>query len=102
MPGEYCPGTYSVNARGRTKLMGVGQRLVARAAHVGGVVVVGESRRIRDILIPVYEALRLTLDPATVGSLADERFGLTWAQAEAAIRDEFEPQHLVLQPHVGR
>ena len=93
VPGEYCPGTYSVNARGRTKLMGVGQRLVARAAHVGGVVVVGESRRIRDILIPVYEALRLTLDPATVGSLVDERFGLTWAQAEAAIRDEFAARY---------
>ena len=31
--GEYCPGKYSVNARGKTKLMGVGQRLVAESWH---------------------------------------------------------------------
>ena len=28
VPGEYCPGDHSVNARGARKLMGVGQRLV--------------------------------------------------------------------------
>ena len=38
--GEYCPGKYSVNARGATKIMGVGQRLARHAAHVGGVIVV--------------------------------------------------------------
>ena len=101
VPGEYCPGDYSVNARGRTKLMGVGQRLVARAAHVGGVVVVGESRRVRDILIPVYEALRLTWDPATVGSLEDERAGLTWDRAEAAIRDEFAARYELIDGPVA-
>ncbi len=57
VPGEYCPGAYSVNARGRTKLMGVGQRIVSGAAHVGGVVVVGDSGRVRDVLTPVYDAL---------------------------------------------
>src|SRR6266516_6744279 len=40
--GEYCPGAHSVNARGGRKVMGVGQRVVRRAAHVGGVVVVGD------------------------------------------------------------
>ena len=30
IPGEYCPGAWSVNARGRTKLAGIGQRLIAR------------------------------------------------------------------------
>ena len=38
VPGEYCPGEHSVNARGRTKLAGLGQRVVAHAAHLGGVV----------------------------------------------------------------
>ena len=28
VPGEYCPGAYSVNARGRVKLIGTAQRLV--------------------------------------------------------------------------
>ena len=29
IPGEYCPGAWSVNAGGRTKLVGIGQRLIA-------------------------------------------------------------------------
>ena len=52
--GEYCPGEYSVNARGALKLMGVGQRIVRGAAHVGGVLVVGRSDRTRRVLEPVY------------------------------------------------
>jgi octanoyl-[GcvH]:protein N-octanoyltransferase len=70
--GEYCPGEHSVNAGGRTKLAGVGQRLVKGASHVGGVVVVGGSDRVRDVLVPVYRALSLEWDPATVGSVQDE------------------------------
>ena len=43
VPGEYCPGEYSVNARGARKLMGVGQRVIRGAAHVGGVIVVQDA-----------------------------------------------------------
>ena len=55
VPGEYCPGSHSVSAGGRTKLMGVGQRLISGGAHVGGVIVAEGSDRVRDILVPVYE-----------------------------------------------
>lgn len=72
VPGAYCPGDYSVNAGGRTKLMGVGQRVVRGAAHVGGVIVVGRSDRVRLPLEPVYAALELAYDPATTGAVADE------------------------------
>lgn len=89
VPGEYCPGEHSVNARGRTKLMGVGQRLVQRAVHVGGVVVVDDTLRVREVLVPVNRALDLEWDPATVGSLADEVPELTWEQAERAILARF-------------
>ena len=89
VPGEYCAGEHSVNARGRTKLMGVGQRIVKDAAHVGGVVVVTGGERVRDVLVPVYDALDLEWDPETVGSLAEEVPGLTWEQAEAAIAKAF-------------
>jgi octanoyl-[GcvH]:protein N-octanoyltransferase len=89
VPGEYCPGEHSVNARGKTKLMGVGQRVVSGAAHVGGVVVVRDGGRVRDVLIPVYDALGLTWDPATAGSLADEAPGVTWEDAERAIAGAF-------------
>jgi octanoyl-[GcvH]:protein N-octanoyltransferase len=89
VPGEYCPGQHSVNARGERKLVGVGQRLVARAAHVGGVVVVGGSDRVRDVLVPVYEALGIAWDPATTGSLEDEIPGLEWEEALDAILARF-------------
>jgi lipoate-protein ligase A len=93
VPGEYCPGEHSVNARGKAKLMGVGQRVVADAAHVGGVVVVTGAERIREVLIPVYEALQLDWDPATVGSLEDEAPGTTWEEAEAAILEAFASRY---------
>ena len=89
VPGEYCAGEYSVNARGRTKLMGVGQRLVRGAAHVGGVVVVSGSERVRDVLVPVYAALGLDWDATTVGSLEDEVAGVTREEALKAIETSF-------------
>ncbi len=91
--GEYCPGRYSVNARGRKKLMGVGQRLVAGAAHVGGVVVVGSSYRVRDILVPVYRALDIAWDPDTTGSLEDEIGPIRHEDVLQAIVDEFASRY---------
>ena len=81
VPREYCPGDYSVNARGQTKLAGIGQRLISGAWHIGGVIVVDGGDRVRDILVPVYEALGLDWDPATSGAVADEVPGTTWDDA---------------------
>jgi octanoyl-[GcvH]:protein N-octanoyltransferase len=89
VPGEYCPGEHSINARGRTKLMGVGQRIIDGAVHVGGVIVVTGTTRVRDVLLPVYEALQLDWDPSTVGSLADEVPGLGWEDAAGAVEMAF-------------
>ncbi len=72
VPGEYCPGEFSVNARGRLKVAGYGQRLVRGAAHVGGVIVLDGTEAINAVLLPVYAALGLTFDPATTGSVAGE------------------------------
>ena len=72
VPGEYCPGDHSVNARGKVKLAGAGQRIVRGAAHVGGVIVLGGSARVRDVLVPVYRRMAFPWDPATVGALEDE------------------------------
>jgi octanoyl-[GcvH]:protein N-octanoyltransferase len=72
VPREYCPGAYSVNARGATKLAGIGQRMIRGAAHMGGVVVASGGDEIARVLVPVYEALELDWDPATSGSAAEE------------------------------
>lgn len=69
--GEYCPGSFSVNIEGTVKVVGVGQRLVRGAAHVGGVVVVSGSALLRRVLTPVYAALGLEWDPATAGAVED-------------------------------
>jgi octanoyl-[GcvH]:protein N-octanoyltransferase len=68
VPGEYCPGRWSVNEAGRRKLAGIGQRVIHGGAHVGTVVVAEDSQSIRVVLEPVYAALELDWDPATVGA----------------------------------
>lgn len=95
IPGEYCPGDYSVHHAGRIKLMGVGQRLARHAAHVGGVIVVDRADLVRDILIPVYAALGLAWEPSTVGALSDVRPGLTLETVADAIVSELETSRSV-------
>jgi octanoyl-[GcvH]:protein N-octanoyltransferase len=72
VPGEYCPGAYSVNARGEAKLAGIGQRMIRGGAHMGGVIVASGDDDVARVLIPVYRALELDWDPATSGSVAKE------------------------------
>jgi octanoyl-[GcvH]:protein N-octanoyltransferase len=72
VPGEYCPGRWSVNAAGARKLAGTGQRVVAGGSHTGAVVVVEGAERVRSVLEPVYAALELDWDPRAVGAVEDE------------------------------
>ena len=90
VPGEYCPGAYSVNAGGARKLMGVGQRVVRSAAHVGGVISVGGRARGLELLSRIYEALDYELDPATVGAVADEVAGTDTQTVAAALLAQLE------------
>lgn len=89
VPGEYCAGRYSVNLAGRHKVMGVGQRLVAGAAHVGGVVVVDDADAVNRVLEPIYRALEIAWDPAATGALDGRANGVTWQQAWEAIAAAF-------------
>ncbi len=95
--GEYCPGQHSVNARGERKIAGIGQRLIRSAAHVGGVVVVAGSERIRDILTPVYDALGIAWQPSTTGSIEDELGSADYAAAAQAIIDEFAARYALYE-----
>jgi len=85
VPGEYCPGAWSVNARGAVKLAGIGQRMIRGAAHLGAVVVAVGSAAVRGALEPVYAALDLDWEPGTTGSVEDEVPGAGVDQVEAAL-----------------
>ncbi|MGD2052228.1 MAG: lipoate--protein ligase family protein [Acidimicrobiia bacterium] len=99
VPGEYCPGEFSVHHDGRLKLMGVGQRLARRAAHVGGVVVVDRADLVRDVLTGVYAALEIPWRPETTGSLAVVQPGVTVEATRRAVLDELA-QWAELRPGV--
>jgi lipoate-protein ligase A len=71
VPGEYCPGRFSVNAGGARKIVGTAGRRVRGAILLGGSIIVADADPIRAVLSDVYPALGLTMDPATVAAAAD-------------------------------
>jgi octanoyl-[GcvH]:protein N-octanoyltransferase len=89
VPGEYCPGRWSVNARGTAKLTGTGQRVIGGGAHVGTVIVVDGAADVRALLEPVYAALELDWDPASVGAVAGEVDGVGWEAVRDAVLDAY-------------
>jgi octanoyl-[GcvH]:protein N-octanoyltransferase len=94
LPGEYCAGSFSVNAGGERKLAGIGQRLIATAAFMGGVLVLADAARVRDVLVPVYAALGLDWDPARTGAVADEGADdASWDAVCDALLAEYAREH---------
>jgi lipoate-protein ligase A len=69
--GEYCPGPYSVHVEGTGKVMGAGQRLARNAAQVAGVIVVQGASLVNEVLVPIYAALGLDMDPSLTGAIQD-------------------------------
>jgi len=90
IPGEYCPGRFSVHHSGNRKVMGVGQRLAQTAAHVGGVIVVTGADDINEVLHPVYEALGVEFTTTATGALTDLVPEITITSVVAAIVAELE------------
>ena len=85
VPGEYCPGAHSVNARGTVKLVGTAQRVVRDAWLFSSLVVVGDEPRLRPLLGEIYAKLELPFDEASVGSLTGEVPTLTVEAVERAV-----------------
>ena len=85
VPGEYCPGTWSVNAGGVRKLAGSGQRLANGAVLVTAVIVVTGAAPLREAMSEAYGLLGLELDPATVGAVSDDVPGVTLDHVEDAV-----------------
>lgn len=89
VPGEYCPGAHSVNARGVEKLVGTAQRMVTGAWLFSSLVVLGDEDRVRPVLTEVYRCLGQDFDEGSVGSLSREVPGIGFDAVEAAIVDSY-------------
>lgn len=75
IPGEYCPGEFSVHGRRdavpMTKLVGTAQRVVAGAWLFSSVLVIEDSAPLRAVLTDVYAALGLPWRNSTAGAAED-------------------------------
>ena len=87
--GEYCPGQFSVNARGQTKLIGSAQRIIRGGWLFGAVVVIAPGAGLRAVLEDVYAALGLDWDPQTTGSVAAEAPGVTIGEVRSALLEQY-------------
>lgn len=85
VPGEYCPGDYSVNWSGRIKLAGIAQRIAKGSFHVGAVISVLRSEPVHAAVTSAYGILDIPFDPAAFGSIGEIRPGTTFAEARACI-----------------
>ncbi|NUL45205.1 lipoate--protein ligase family protein [Cellulosimicrobium funkei] len=101
IPGEYCPGEYSVYTplppgpdgaeRGPVKLAGTAQRVVKGAWLFSSSIVVEDPEPIRAVLVDVYEALGLEWDPATAGAATDAVPVLGVETFAAGLRVAYQP-----------
>jgi lipoate-protein ligase A len=98
IPGEYCPGAWTVSARGAIKLVGTAQRVVRGGSLLGAVVLVRGGARVRAVLEDVNAALGLAWDPATAGAAEDDVPGLTVDAVERAVLDAYDVEFGPFEP----
>lgn len=111
IPGEYCPGEFSVHGmpgpasvvRAPVKLVGTAQRVVAGAWLFASVFVVEDSAPLRRVLEAVYRDMGLALDPSTAGSAEDLVPGTTVDDVERALLAAYAQHTELMDPGaVGR
>jgi octanoyl-[GcvH]:protein N-octanoyltransferase len=86
LPGEYCPGRWSLHAAGTgVKLAGLAQRSIRGAALTTAFVAVEGGPRLRTALTAVYRELAIPWEPATAGAAEDVRAGVRVQDVEAAV-----------------
>jgi octanoyl-[GcvH]:protein N-octanoyltransferase len=99
VPGEYCPGRFSVNAGGRAKLAGTGQRVTRGSFLLSAMVLVNDPEPIRSVLCQAYPFLGHDWDPNTLGCVSEQVGSITPNDVRAALLDalaDFLPLELAL------
>jgi octanoyl-[GcvH]:protein N-octanoyltransferase len=85
VPGEYCPGEYSVNIGGHAKVIGSAQRITGTGALFSTVVQVVVPDEVHDVIVAVSAALGYELRESSIAGLADFSPGLTSDRVAAAL-----------------
>lgn len=85
VPGEYCPGDYSVNARAAVKLVGTAQRATRGARLISASLPLGQTGALVDVLEAVNAALAFPWDTSTFGSVGLEAPSILPGAAERAV-----------------
>ena len=88
VPGEYCPGEFSLNVAGAHKVAGSAQRVTREGWLLSTVIQVSGSAPTRKLLSLTHAALGYDFDPATVGALEDFA-PVTWDAVRGALVDGY-------------
>ncbi|HEX4011824.1 MAG TPA: hypothetical protein VHX62_17515 [Solirubrobacteraceae bacterium] len=87
LPGEYCPGRFSLHLPGGPKVAGVAQRVISGASLTTAVLVVAGGDGLRATIADVYDALALPVDVAAAGAVTDRRPDVAVSTLEAGLLD---------------
>lgn len=101
VPGEYCAGAHSINARGTKKLVGTAQRMVKDAWLFSSIVEYDDAAVLQPLLAEVYAALELEFDPSSVGAIADEAPGVSIDEIEAAVIGAYDDRFGLLEASIS-
>ena len=91
VPGEYCPGEFSVNARREVKIVGISQRVIRGARLVSAMIAVEEPGVLPDLLAEVYRELAFPWRTETFGSVSREAAAVSFAQVSSALQEALCP-----------
>ncbi len=83
--GEYCPGDYSISARGAVKLVGTAQRVTRGARLFSASIPFAVSPNAAELLTRVNSLLELDWDPRTLGSVTLESPTTSLADLESSL-----------------
>ncbi len=91
VPGEYCPGEFSVGARGLVKLVGIAQRVSRDFRLISCVVAIDPAPHLAQVLALVNAELAFDWNPETCGSVVAENATLRFDTVESALRVAIAP-----------
>lgn len=106
IPGEYCPGEFSVHGlpgpgsstASPVKLVGTAQRVVSGAWLFASVFVIEDSGPLRAVLEAVYADMGLDFDPTTAGAAEDLVPGTSVEAVELALLRAYAQHTTVIDP----